>query len=173
MPIRGCPPIAPVNTVTLLPQPTPQKAVLPFMDPAFATAVCRFDLGPGPIKLSLAVSQGYTAVSFYTCRGVPFYAINDRAAGRRVIELYLMTSEQHSAMPEEEDVTAADRLIVEAPERDRPDPAARACAGAEPDGRSRADCGAGKVHDLASEPDRSVARRLAVRFYHSRPARSR
>jgi uncharacterized membrane protein len=107
--------VAPVNTVTMLTPPSPQSAVLPFMDPAFATGVCRFDLASGPIKLSIAVSQSYTAVSFYTRRGVAFYAINDRAAGRRVIELFLMTSNQRSALPEQEDVTAADRLIVEAP----------------------------------------------------------
>ena len=44
-----------------------------------------------------------------------YYAINDRAAGRRVIELDLMTAEQHNQMPEDEDITAADRLIVESP----------------------------------------------------------
>ena len=38
-----------------------------------------------------------------------------RSAGRRVIELDLMTSAQRAQMPEEEDVTAADRLIVESP----------------------------------------------------------
>jgi uncharacterized membrane protein len=107
--------VAPVNAVTPLPQPTPQAAALPFMDPAFAASVCPFDLSSGPMKLSIAVSQGYTAVSFYTLRGVAFYAINDRAAGRRVIELDLMTADQRSALPEDEDVTAADRLIVEAP----------------------------------------------------------
>jgi uncharacterized membrane protein len=107
--------LAPVNTVTALAQPTPQSAVLPLMDPAFAASVCRFDLTDGPMKLSLAVNQAYTAVSFYTRRGVAFYAINDRAAGRRVIELDLMTKEQKSALPEDQDVTAADRLIVEAP----------------------------------------------------------
>lgn len=107
--------IAPVNAVTALAAPTPRHEVLPFMDPAFATSVCPFDLGPGPIKVSLAVDQAYSAVSFYTRSGVAFYAINDRAAGRKVIELDLMTAEQHSEMPENEDVTAADRLIVEAP----------------------------------------------------------
>ncbi|MPZ56933.1 MAG: DUF1254 domain-containing protein [Rhizobiales bacterium] len=107
--------IAPANTVAVLSQPTPQAAVLPFMDPAFAAAVCRFDLSSGPLKLSIAVSQAYTAVSFYTLRGVAFYAINDRAAGRRIIELDLMTSEQRAALPEDEEVTAADRLIVESP----------------------------------------------------------
>ena len=38
-----------------------------------------------------------------------------RAAGRKAIELDLMTSQQHNDLPEEEDVTAADRLIVESP----------------------------------------------------------
>lgn len=108
-------PVAAVNTVTPLPEPTPEKAVMPLMDPAMATAVCRYDLSNGPIKLTVPVSLAYTSVSFYTRNDVAYYAINDRAAGRRVIELDLMTPAQHEQMPEEEDVTAADRLIVESP----------------------------------------------------------
>jgi uncharacterized membrane protein len=107
--------VAPVNAVAAVPAPTPQNAVIPFMDPAFAAAVCRYDLGAGPLKLSVPVQTVYTSVSFYTRRGVAYYAINDRAAGRRVIELDLMTSAQRSELPDDEEVTAADRLIVEAP----------------------------------------------------------
>ena len=107
--------IAPANTVTAVPPPTPQSAVIPFMDPAFAAAVCRYDLAAGPIKLSVPVSTAYTSVSFYTRRGVAYYAINDRAAGRRVIELDLMTGAQRASLPDDKDVTAADRLIVESP----------------------------------------------------------
>jgi uncharacterized membrane protein len=107
--------IAPVNTVTPLPAPTPDAAVMPYMDPAFAAAVCRYDLSQGPIKLSVPVSLAYTSVSFYTRTDVAYYAINDRAAGKRVIELDLMTIEQHNQMPENEEITAADRLIVESP----------------------------------------------------------
>lgn len=105
----------PVNAVAALPQPRPEKAVMPFMDPAFAAGVCRYDLSKGPLKLTVPVSLAYTSVSFYTRYDVAYYAINDRAAGRRVIELDLMTPEQKNAMPEDEDVTAADRLIVESP----------------------------------------------------------
>lgn len=108
-------PIVPVNAVVPLAPPTPEAAAIPFLDPAFAMAVCRYDLTEGPIKLSVPVSQAYTSVSFYTRFGVAYYAINDRAAGRRVIELDLMTSEQRSYLPGDEDVTAADRLIVESP----------------------------------------------------------
>jgi uncharacterized membrane protein len=108
-------PIAPVNKVVPLPEPTPEKALMPFMDPAFAEAVCRYDLSQGPLKLSVPLSTAYTSVSFYTSEDVAYYAINDRAAGRGAIVLDLMTAEQHSEMPENEDITAADRLIVESP----------------------------------------------------------
>ena len=108
-------PIAPVNTVVALPIPSPEKAIMPFMDPAFASAVCRYDLSEGPLKLTVPVSPAYTSVSFYTRYDVAYYAINDRAAGRRVIELDLMTAAQHEQVPEDEEITAADRLIVESP----------------------------------------------------------
>jgi uncharacterized membrane protein len=107
--------IAPVNAVVPVPAPTPQGAIIPFMDPAFAAAVCRYDLAAGPLKLRVPVSAAYTSVSFYTRRGVAYYAINDRAAGRRIIELDLMTSAQRSNLPDDEEITAADRLIVESP----------------------------------------------------------
>jgi uncharacterized membrane protein len=108
-------PIAPVNTVVALPLPSPERAIMPFMDPAFASAVCRYDLSEGPLKLTVPVSPAYTSVSFYTRHDVAYYAINDRAAGRRVIELDLMTAAQHEQVPEDEEITAADRLIVESP----------------------------------------------------------
>jgi uncharacterized membrane protein len=108
-------PIAPVNAVTAIPQPAADKAVMPFMDPAFAVAVCRYDLSDGPLKFSVPVSQAYTSVSFYTRFDVAYYAINDRAAGRRVIELELMTADQRNELPGDEEITAADRLIVESP----------------------------------------------------------
>ena len=81
--------VAPVNSVIPIPAPTPEKAIMPFMDPAFTVSVCRYDLSRGPLKFSVPISQAYTSVSFYTRSDVAYYAINDRAAGRRVIELDL------------------------------------------------------------------------------------
>jgi uncharacterized membrane protein len=104
-----------LNAVTPLALADPNNATMPFMDPAFALAICRYDLSGGPIKLAVPVSQAYTSVSFYTRNEVAYYAINDRSAGRKVIELDLMTEAQHAELPEDEDVTAADRLIIDAP----------------------------------------------------------
>jgi uncharacterized membrane protein len=108
-------PLTKLNAVTALPLASPNSAPMPFMDPAFAIAICRYDLSTGPIKLAVPVSQAYTSVSFYTRSDVAYYAINDRSAGRRVIELDLMTEAQHAELPEDEDVTAADRLIIDSP----------------------------------------------------------
>jgi len=107
--------IAPVNAVVPLPPPTPETAIMPFMDPAFAVSVCRYDLSRGALKFTVPISQAYTSVSFYTRGDVAYYAINDRAAGRRVIELDLMTVVQRADLPENEDITRADRLIVTSP----------------------------------------------------------
>ena len=108
-------PMTTLNAVTPLHLADPNNAPMPFMDPAFALAICRYDLSAGPIKLTVPVSQAYTSVSFYTRNEVAYYAINDRSAGRKVIELDLMTEAQHAELPEDEDVTAADRLIIDSP----------------------------------------------------------
>jgi uncharacterized membrane protein len=108
-------PLTPVNKVVPVPAPAPDTATMPFMDPAFAMAVCRYDLSKAPLKFTVPISQAYTSVSFYTRSDIAYYAINDRAAGRRVIELDLMTADQHNELPGNEEITAADRLIVESP----------------------------------------------------------
>ena len=91
-------PLTPVNAMVPLAAPTADNAIMPLMDPAFAAAVCRYDLSAGAIKLNAPLSQAYTSVTFYTRNSVAYYAIDDRAAGRRAIELDLMTPEQHAEL---------------------------------------------------------------------------
>jgi uncharacterized membrane protein len=108
-------PITKLNAVSMLPAADPANTLMPFLDPAFAVAVCRYDLSSGSLKLTVPVSQAYTSVSFYTRNELAYYAINDRSAGKKVIELDLMTEAQHNELPEDEEVTAADRLIIDSP----------------------------------------------------------
>lgn len=107
--------VAEPNEVTPLDDPSAVGAVLPAVDPAFISAVCLYDLATGPIKVRVPTTEDYTSVSFYTRYGLPFYAINDRSAGRSIIELDLMNARQRAALPEDDEVTAADRLIVDSP----------------------------------------------------------
>jgi uncharacterized membrane protein len=107
--------LGPANQVHVLPQPTPFEAVLPRLDPAFVHAACRYDLSDNPIRIVIPLAQDYMSVSFYTRHGLPYYALNDRSAAQRNIDLQLMTPAQRAALPEDEEITAADRLIVESP----------------------------------------------------------
>ncbi|WP_084539746.1 DUF1254 domain-containing protein [Azorhizobium doebereinerae] len=104
----------PMNELVLLPDATAAGGALPMLDPAFVNAVCLYDLAKQPLKVRVPATADYTSVSFYTARGVGFYALSDKAAGR-VIELDLMTQAQKAALPEDEEITAADRLVVASP----------------------------------------------------------
>src|SRR5262249_55167639 len=108
-------PITKLNAVTQLPAADPSNSLMPYLDPAFAVAICRYDLSGGPLKLKVPVSQAYTSVSFYTRNELAYYAINDRSAGRKVIKRALTTEAQHNDLPEDEEVTSADRLIIDSP----------------------------------------------------------
>lgn len=107
--------LGPANTVVMVPPAVADSELMPFLDPAFATAACRYDLAAGPLKLRVPVTADYTSVSFYTRYGQAFYGISDRAAGRKVIDVDLMTPQQRALLPSDEEITAADRLIVESP----------------------------------------------------------
>jgi uncharacterized membrane protein len=89
--------------------------VLPRLDPSFAHAACRYDLSRRPLRVTVPLASDYLSVSFYTRHGLPYYALNDRAAAQRAIDLQLMTPAQRAALPTDEEITAADRLIVESP----------------------------------------------------------
>jgi uncharacterized membrane protein len=109
--------LGPANTVVLVPPSAADSELMPFLDPAFATAACRYDLSAGPLKLRVPVTADYTSVSFYTRHGQTFYGISDRAAGRKMIDVDLMTLQQRALLPSDEEITAADRLIVESPSK--------------------------------------------------------
>src|SRR5207249_11353532 len=104
-----------MNTLIAIQGPTTEKALMSFIDHAFVMSICHYDLSRSPLHFSVPISHAYTSVSFYTRSDVAYYAINDRAAGRRAIELELMTTEQRADLPGDEEITAADRLIVESP----------------------------------------------------------
>lgn len=104
-----------VNEMLQIPDPTPFESVLPRLDPSFVFAACVFDLSRGPLAVSVPTTPDLTSVAFYTRRGRVFYSLNDNAAARRLIDLQLMTADQRALLPRDEEITAADRLIIESP----------------------------------------------------------
>jgi uncharacterized membrane protein len=110
-------PLGPVNATILLPQPSPEARLIPYGDPAVASAFCRFDLSAGPLRVRApADPSGFSSLSFHTRRGSIFYAITDKAAARGMLEALVLTEEQLRAVAakDDEDTPVQELRIVSA-----------------------------------------------------------
>jgi uncharacterized membrane protein len=108
-------PLGPINATVVLPQPRPEARLIPYGDPAVASAFCRFDLSAGPLRVKApADSSGFASLSFHTRRGSIFYAITDKAATRGMLEALVLTEDQLRvlAAKDDEDTPALELRIV-------------------------------------------------------------
>jgi len=110
-------PLGPVNATIALEQPGPQARLIPYRDPAVASAFCRFDLAAGPLRVRApADGSGFVSLSFHTRRGGIFYAITDKAATHGVLEALVVTEKQLRALEakDDEDTPVQDLRVVSA-----------------------------------------------------------
>ena len=109
--------LGPVNQTIALPRASPGERSIPYGDPAVASAVCHFDLGSGPLRVKApADGSQFVSLSFHTRRGGVFFALNDRAATRGVLDALVVTEEQSRALAakDDEDEPVRDLRIVSA-----------------------------------------------------------
>ena len=109
---------APVASVRVLPRASMPGDPLPGRDPSLATAICRYDLERGPLRVSTAVgSARFSALAIHSRTGLAFYGLNDRAGNDGKLELVLMTSAQldRAIAADVEDAPVRDVRVV-APE---------------------------------------------------------
>lgn len=81
---------------------------LPFADPAAVTALCRFDIEDGPVRLRVPTGEGFLSVVILSPTGRVLLALTDRAATRRLLNIVLATPAQQRQLeaqdPEDEPV---------------------------------------------------------------------
>lgn len=87
--------VTPEGNVSVLPRDGSPGAAMPDRDPSLATAVCRYDLDRGPLRVSAALGGGaFAALTLHARSGVAFYGLNDRAGNEGRLELVVMTALQ-------------------------------------------------------------------------------
>ena len=74
------------------------------LDPAATQALCRFDLGQSPLRVTLPVGALPQSLSVHGERGGVVYAVSDRAATRGQLVLVLFTQRQLDDLEAQEDV---------------------------------------------------------------------
>ena len=108
-----------VNETVALPPAGPGERAPRYSDPAVAMAVCRYDLGSGPLRVRAPVGRAFSSISFHTRRGLAFYALTDRAGARGAIEAVVATPDDVRALAARDDEESPSRdLRIAAPERE-------------------------------------------------------
>jgi uncharacterized membrane protein len=98
-----------------LPDDGSRADLLPFRDPAFVTAVCRYDLSRGPVLMRAELPATYGALAIHNSFGQPFYLLTDKAAREGVVEVKIFASEEQAATDAEAAPDAASQLRIVSP----------------------------------------------------------
>jgi uncharacterized membrane protein len=107
--------LGPMFKSFVLPAAAPDARGFPYLDPATAVAVCRFDLGAGPVRARAPLGHAdFASLSFHSRRGVAFYALTDRAASKGRMDALIVTAEQLRVLisHDDEDNPSDDLRIV-------------------------------------------------------------
>jgi uncharacterized membrane protein len=67
---------------------------LPFADPAMITAVCRFDISDGPVRMRIPTGEAFLSVAILSPSGQVVLALTDKAATRRLLDIVLLSATQ-------------------------------------------------------------------------------
>jgi uncharacterized membrane protein len=128
---RRLAPTLPVNAFVIFPTARPRAQVLPFQLPDSRYAICRFDLGSGPVIVRASLTEPGWTLSAYTASGETFYALPASEQRRLNLTLLIMPSAERfmGAMTTARDldhdtsqVTAPSRtglIVIQAPLKGR------------------------------------------------------
>ncbi len=87
-------------------------------DPRTAIAICGFDLGDGPLRVSARAGSAPLALSVHLRGGGVFYAVTDKAAQRGLLEFVVLSREQFEERAARDDEGDSQReLRVVSPQR--------------------------------------------------------
>lgn len=103
----------PDRNFNLLPDVKPGAEPLPALDPAMKHAVCRFQLGDGPVLFSANVPVPFWSMGLFNAAGEAVYSLNNRTAGSDTLSMLVLTPEQLSILRENPPENLEDLIVIE------------------------------------------------------------
>jgi uncharacterized membrane protein len=97
----------------ILPGPGPDESLLPFEDPEFVVAACRYDLENGALRVQAPLPPSYGGVAFYTRFGQIYYSLTDRAAPTGSVDVVALAQTDIGATG----IAGSDALRIVSPTR--------------------------------------------------------
>ena len=98
---------------TILPQAAPDTEVLSSLDPRMMHALCRFDLTPGPVRITVGFPDTFWSAAVFDRRGRNVYSLSEGSAERSDLELTLITPVQMALLRQDPPASLETAIIVE------------------------------------------------------------
>lgn len=98
-----------------LPAPEAGAEPLVSLDPQMVQAVCRFNLGGGPVRVQAAFPDDFWSVAVFDRRGRNVYSLNDRAAERSKLDMAILTSVQMAQLRQDPPASLETAIVLELP----------------------------------------------------------
>ncbi|MEJ0097841.1 MAG: DUF1254 domain-containing protein [Bauldia sp.] len=99
----------------MLPAPEAGAEPIPGMDPRMLQAVCRFDLGNGPLRVQAELPDEFWSVAVFDRRGRNVYSLNDRAAEGQKLDLAILTAVQMAQLRQSPPASLENAIVVDLP----------------------------------------------------------
>jgi uncharacterized membrane protein len=96
-----------------LPRSEPGAEPMPSLDPRMVHAVCRFDLGDGPIRIRAQFPDEFWSLAVFDRRGRNVYSLNDRAVEGAALDLIIMTPLQMAQIRQNPPASLDSAIVIE------------------------------------------------------------
>jgi uncharacterized membrane protein len=83
-------------------------------DPLFKSALCRFDLNEGPVRLTASGDPSFWSVSVFSRSGLNLFSNNDRTTPARALDLLIANSADINALKKSMPAGLERSILVEA-----------------------------------------------------------
>ncbi len=99
----------------VLPVPEAGAEPLASLDPRLLQAVCRFNLGGGPVRVTASFADEFWSVAVFDRRGRNIYSLNDRSVDRSELDLVILTPVQMAQLRQNPPASLETAIVQELP----------------------------------------------------------
>ena len=95
--------------------PQPGAEPLASLDPHMLQAVCRFNLGRGPVRVQATLADEFWSVAVFDRRGRNVYSLNDRSVDSAHLDLVILTPVQMAQLRQDPPASLETAVVQELP----------------------------------------------------------
>jgi len=90
----------PVNSLVVLPPPSPETQLVPYQEPDMHIAICHYDVSGGPVTAQVILPSSGWTLALYSAAGDNFYVMPGRDQRITTVNAILVSAGDEAALPQ-------------------------------------------------------------------------